>query len=338
MRSLVWTAPSKMEMQESSKPSVRPGWVLIEVEDSGICGSEIGAFLGHNELRRPPLVMGHEFSGKVVEVGPDVPQEWDGQMVAVNPILSCGQCRLCRAGQRNLCHSRKIIGVDYPGSYAEYVAAPVTSLYRIKDPLMGSLVEPLACGVRAAKLSGAEVGDTAIVIGAGTIGLMALRVLKAKGVGRAIAVDTNPTRLNWAAKWGASWTLNPKADDVLAIVKKETDGEGVDLVVDAVGSSDTRAQAVSAIRRGGRAVFIGLHEASSSIPGNDVVRSEKQVVGSFSYSDEDFRRAVSLADAGFLEVTSGWLDVRKLDAGHESFMEQTTATAPYSKIILRSKQ
>jgi threonine dehydrogenase-like Zn-dependent dehydrogenase len=105
-----------MEMQESSKPSVRPGWVLIEVEDSGICGSEIGAFLGHNELRRPPLVMGHEFSGKVVEVGPDVPQEWDGQMVAVNPILSCGQCRLCRAGQRNLCHSRKIIGVDYPGS------------------------------------------------------------------------------------------------------------------------------------------------------------------------------------------------------------------------------
>ena len=98
MKALVWKGTSLMEMEESPRPDLRPGWVLLAVEDSGICGSEIGAFLGHNELRRPPMIMGHEFSGVVVETGPDVPKEWQGQLVTVNPILSCGQCRACRRG------------------------------------------------------------------------------------------------------------------------------------------------------------------------------------------------------------------------------------------------
>jgi threonine dehydrogenase-like Zn-dependent dehydrogenase len=338
MRSLVWTAPSEMQIQERPRPTLRPGWVLLAVEDSGICGSEIGAFLGHNELRRPPLVMGHEFSGTVVEVGPDVSKEWDGQLVAVNPFLSCGECRQCRMGQRQLCYSRKIIGVDHPGSYAEYVAVPSTALYRVGDPVMGALVEPLACAVRAASLTGADVGDSVMVIGAGTIGLMALRALKARGAGRCIVVDTNPARLRWASEWGATSILNPKADDVHSSVKDATAGEGVDSVVDAVGSGETRAQALASVRRGGKAVFIGLHENMSSLPGNDIVRSEKQVIGSFSYSDEDFRRAVALANGGFLETSGGWLDIRGLETGQASFLEQTTPSAPYSKIILRSRQ
>ncbi|MDA4136993.1 MAG: galactitol-1-phosphate 5-dehydrogenase [Thaumarchaeota archaeon] len=338
MRSLVWTAPSVMEVQESPKPALRAGWVLLAVEDSGICGSELGAFLGHNELRRPPLVMGHEFSGTVVELGPEVAQKWAGQLVTVNPFLSCGECRQCRMGQRQLCYSRKIIGIDYPGSYAEFVAVPSTALYKVVDPLMGALVEPLACGVRAAALAGAEVGDSVMVIGAGTIGLMALRVLKAKGAGRRIVLDTNPARLRWATEWGATSILNPKTDDVESAVKDATSGEGVDSVVDAVGSGQTRSQAVASVRRGGKAVFIGLHENVSSLPGNEIVRSEKQIIGSFSYSDEDFRRSVALVNEGFLEASSGWLDIRDLGTGQESFLEQTTVSAPYSKIILRSKQ
>ncbi len=338
MRSLVWTAPSKMEIEERPKPALKAGWVLISVEDSGICGSEIGAFLGHNELRRPPLVMGHEFSGTVVEVGPDVSNEWEGALVTVNPLLSCGACRQCRLGLRQLCYSRKIIGVDYPGSYAEFVAVPASSLYRVNDAVTGSLVEPLACGVRAAVLSGATVGDSVMVIGAGTIGLMAAKVVKARGADRVVVSDTNPTRLRWASDWGATAILNPRTEDVAGFAKKTTSGEGFDAVIDAVGFSETRSQAVANIRRGGRAVFVGLHEAGSSLPGNDIVRSEKQVVGSFSYSDDDFARAVSLANGGFLRTSGGWLDIRGLDAGEASFMEQTTPTAPFSKILLNSKR
>ena len=338
MRSLVWTAPSRMEMEERPKPTLRAGWVLLAVEDSGICGSEIGAFLGHNELRRPPLVMGHEFSGTVVELGPEVAKEWEGALVTVNPLLSCGACRQCRLGLRQLCYSRKIIGVDYPGSYAEFVAAPASSLYRVDDAVTGSLVEPLACGVRAAALSGATVGDSVMVIGAGTIGLMAAKVAKARGVDQVVVSDTNPTRLRWASDWGATAILNPKTDEPGSFVKKATSGEGFDAVIDAVGFSETRAEAVANVRRGGKAVFVGLHEASAGLPGNDMVRSEKQVIGSFSYSDDDFARAVSLANAGFLKTSGGWLDIRRLDAGQESFMEQTTPTAPFSKILLNSKQ
>jgi 2-desacetyl-2-hydroxyethyl bacteriochlorophyllide A dehydrogenase len=337
MKSLVWKGPSLMEIEESPRPRPGPGEVLLRVEDSGICGSEIGAFLGHNELRRPPLVMGHEFSGVVVEEGSDVPKEWEGQLVAVNPILSCGRCRSCRRGLRQLCASRKIIGVDQPGSYAEYVAVPVGACFKIKDPLLGALVEPLACGLRATGLAQIEAADSVMVIGAGTIGLMAARLAKARGASVCVVVDTNSARLRWASNWGATAVMNPKTDDVLALVKDSTSGEGVDSVIDAVGSSQTRAQGVAAVRRGGRVVLIGLHENVTSLPGNEIVRFEKQLIGSFSYSDEDFRRAVVLADDGFLETSSGWLDVRGLEAGQASFSEQSLGTAPFSKIILRSR-
>ncbi len=327
-----------MEVEERPKPASRAGWVILQVEDSGICGSEIGAFLGHNELRRPPLVMGHEFSGRVVEAGQDVPKEWEGQLVTVNPLLSCGACRQCRLGLRQLCYSRKIIGVDFPGSYAEFVSVPASSIYRVDDPVAGALVEPLACGVRAAALSGASVGDSVMVIGAGTIGLMTTKMLRARGAGNVVVSDTNPARLRWAASWGATKVLNPKSEDTSAFVKQATAGEGLDAVVDAVGAAETRSQAVALIRRGGRAVFVGLHEPGSSLPGNDIVRSEKQVIGSFSYSDDDFAKAVSLANQGFLEASGGWLDIRGLGSGQESFLEQTTPTAPFSKILLNSKR
>ena len=177
-----------------------------------------------------------------------------------------------------------------------------------------------------------------MVIGAGTIGLMVVRMMKARGVQNCVVVDTNSTRLRWASNWGATLSINPKTDNVASLVKSLTSGEGMDSVVDAVGYGETRAQSISLIRRGGKAVWIGLHENMSSIPGNEIVRFEKQVIGSFSYSDDDFRRAVSLANNGFIETTSGWLDTRSLNSGQESFQEQTTGSAPYSKILLDPKR
>jgi threonine dehydrogenase-like Zn-dependent dehydrogenase len=158
-----------------------------------------------------------------------------------------------------------------------------------------------------------------------------------RGASVCVVVDTNPARLRWASNWGATSVLNPKSDDVLDAVKGLTQGDGADAAIDAVGYAQTRAQAIAAIRRGGRAVFLGLHENPTSIPGNEIVRFEKQIIGSFSYSDIDFGRAAVLASTGFVETESGWLDVRGLESGQESFAEQAQATAPYSKIILRSK-
>lgn len=327
-----------MVIEEKAKPELREGWVLVSVDRVGICGSDISGFLGHNELRRPPLVMGHEFAGTIVELGPGVPRDWEKQLVTANPVVSCGRCRMCQEGRRQVCSYRKIIGIDFPGAYADYVAVPISSCYKVKDAVAGALVEPLACGVRATYLSGAAPGDSVLVIGAGSIGLMVVRMMKARGVKDCIAVDTNQNRLSWASNWGASHTVNPKTGDLTSLVKSLTSGDGVDSVVDAVGSSETRVQSVSLVRRGGRAVWVGLHEGMSELPGNDVVRFEKQIIGSFSYADDDFRRAVELANGHFIETTSGWLDTRSLNSGQASFMEQSSESAPYSKILLDPKR
>lgn len=336
MKALVWKGPSLMEIEERPRPALGPGWVLVAVENSGICGSEIGAFLGYNELRKPPLIMGHEFSGTVSELGPDAPKELENQLVTVNPLVTCGHCRMCREGQRQLCMSRKIIGVDYPGSYAEYVAVPYFACHVVTDSVLGALVEPLACAVRATTLARIEVGDLVMVIGAGAIGLMITRLASTRGAGQSLVVDTNSARLRWASNWGATSVLNPKTEDLSSFVKKVTAGEGMDCVIDAVGTGETRSQSVTMVRRGGRVVLVGLHENVTKLWGNEIVRNEKQITGSFTYSDEDFRRSVLLARSNFLETSSGWLDIRSLESGQASFEEQSTGLGQHSKILLRS--
>ncbi|MCY0880132.1 MAG: zinc-binding dehydrogenase [Firmicutes bacterium] len=333
MKALVWTAPHKMEWKEV--PDVeRPveGWVRGVSVAVGICGSEVSAYLGHNELRRPPLVMGHEFSMRLME---DVPERGlnEGDLITVNPLVTCGQCRACRAGQRQLCRQRRIIGIDFPGSFGEQLWVPASQCYKVTDEVYGSLVEPLACAVRAGSQAGVQLGDAVMVIGAGIIGLMSAWVARERGASRVIVTDTNETRLVQAADWGATDTVNAKSRDVDEWVA-ETFPEGVDAVIDAVGFESTRQTSLRVVRRGGRVVWIGLHENASQVPGNQVVRDEIEVVGSFCYTDEEFSRAVALVNAGSLPADGRWLDVREMAQGPDAFREQAEGPAPFAKIVL----
>ena len=333
MRALVWTAVGKVEVLDVEKPRLKPGWVLLRVKYSGICGSDVSGFLGKNELRKPPLIMGHEFTGVVEEAGPGVPKDVVGGLFAVNPIIGCGHCRYCRMGLKNLCVERKIIGIDYPGAYAEYVAAPYENLYRVTDPVRGALAEPLATSLRAVRLSGASLGDSVLVIGAGPIGAFAVKLLKLGGVRDLVVVDVNKNRLEWARRFGASRVIDRSGEEALNIVKGEYP-EGFDVVIDAVGSEDARRLAIYAARRGGRVVFVGLHDNEVKIPGNVIVRNELEVKGSFSYTDEDFRRAVNLLEAGALDPNEGWVDIRPLERGQESFEELSGTSTRFIKIML----
>ena len=178
------------------------------------------------------------------------------------------------------------------------------------------------------------MGDRALVFGAGMIGLSIIKLLRGRGVSQCIAVDTVPSRLKWAKLWGATDTLGASAEDTAEAVKRLAPG-GLDCVVDAVGHAQTRAQSLAMARRGGRVVFVGLHSDETSLHGNAVVRSETEIVGSFAYSDDDFRRAVGLAEGGLIDMSGGWLDVRPLSAGQEAFVEQAAGPAPFSKILLK---
>lgn len=310
---------------DAPRPRPHPGWVVLRVAAVGICGSELGGYLGHNELRKPPLVMGHEFSGIVEEVGEGVEGVEPGRLVTANPLVSCGSCRHCRSGNRQLCARRKIIGIDYPGAFAEWVAVPASAVYPVPDPVLGALVEPFACALRAVRLAEVEVGDEALVIGAGIIGLMTAKALGLAGARRVIVADPNSRRREAARAWGAS----DLAETVLTGVSD------LDVVVDAVGFGATRRDALGVLRRGGRLVWIGLHENETTLPGNGMVRDEVTVRGSFCYRDEEFARAVALITEGSaLPTGREWLDVRPLASGDEAFREQAEGPAPFAKIVL----
>jgi 2-desacetyl-2-hydroxyethyl bacteriochlorophyllide A dehydrogenase len=304
--------------------------VLLRVAFTGICGSELSAYVGQNELRKPPSVMGHEFSGTVIKAASSEDEYLVGKRVTVNPLVTCGKCRFCRSGERQLCPERKIIGVNFPGSFAEFVAVPASSCYPIKDVLMGSLTEPLATAFHAVRKSQAGPGDRALVIGAGTIGLMAIAVLKLRGVSSITISETNEKRTQWAREWGADGAIDPS---------KIGDGvsrEKYDRVIDAVGLKSTRKFAVESAESGGTVMFVGLHEPEAIVPGNMIVRNEISISGSFCYTDDDYRRSADLINSGFLSPDGRWYEVRGLDRGNESFMEQLRPDAQLSKIILSS--
>jgi threonine dehydrogenase-like Zn-dependent dehydrogenase len=333
MQVLIWEDIKRMRLGDAPKPEAKPGWVVLDVEAAGICGSEISSFLGKNELRKPPLVMGHEFSGVVSEVGGGVGSDWPGRSVVVNPLVTCGVCRFCRNGQRQLCAERKIIGVNYQGGFAEQVAVPMQLCTPVSDLVRAALIEPLACGVRAAKRSEVQPGDKTLVFGAGMIGLSIIKLLRARGAAHCIAVDTVASRLKWAKLWGATETIDASAEDPLEAKRYAPDG--LDCVVDAVGHPKTRSQSLALIRRGGRVILVGLHGNEFSNDGNAIVRNESEILGSFAYSDDDFRRAVSLTEDGLFDMSGGWLDVRPLSAGQDAFVEQATGPASFSKILLK---
>jgi len=322
-----------MRLGEVPDPRPEPGWAVVRVAAVGICGSELGAYLGHNELRVPPLVMGHEWGGVVDAVGSGEDRSWLGRPVTVNPLVSCGRCRACRRGQRQLCVERRIIGIDFPGAFAERVAVPVTALWPVSDPVLGALVEPLACAVQAVRHAGVGPGDAVLVYGAGIIGLMSAWVAKIAGADRVFMVDTNQERLKKALTWGVDGLLTAGVDDVAEAVRDLGDG-GPDIVIDAVGAEVTRREAAGLVRRGGRVVLVGLHDGGAPLPGNRLVRDEVAVTGSFCYTDEAFRVARDLVEAGRIPTGREWLDLRPLAAGDAAFREQALGPAPYAKILL----
>lgn len=335
MQALWWTGVREMRWDQADEPRAYNGEVVVKSVAAGICGSEVSGYLGHNELRTPPLIMGHEFTAKLEQ---DIAERGlsSGDLVTVNPLVTCGTCPDCQAGQRQYCETRKIIGVDFPGAYGTRLAVPRAQCYRVQDAVAGTLVEPLACAVRATAQSQVELGDAVVVIGAGLIGLMSVYVARLRGARHILLVETNPKRLQHGLDWGADELILAKEDSASAVDRvRKLVPRGVDRVIDAVGYSLTRASALAMTRRGGRVVFLGLHESQTNLNGNAIVRDEVEVVGSFCYSDQEFATAVSLVNDRNRDFTGDWLDVRPASQGAAAFAEQATSSASYAKIVLQ---
>ncbi|HKH12204.1 MAG TPA: alcohol dehydrogenase catalytic domain-containing protein [Rubrobacter sp.] len=297
MRGIVWHGPEEMSVEEVAAPEVGPGMVVVSPEATGICGSEIEGYLGRMGNRTPPLVMGHEFAGTVTEVGDGADEGLLGLTVAVNPLSSDGTCPLCLAGLTNLCPNRRLVGIHSPGGFAEYTLAPAANVYPLPDGVdvrTGALAEPLANGVHAARLgtAGGHPVEHAVVIGAGTIGLMCLQAAVLDGAPEVHAVEPHAGRREQALALGAK-AAHVSGDDAGRALEGPTGGLGADLVIDAVGAEVTRRMALELLRPGGRAVFIGLHDDDSTLGFHGVVRGQIDLQGSYAYTAGDFEQALS---------------------------------------------
>jgi len=285
VKALVFTAPGRVELLDVPEPDPAPGEAVVQVRAAGICGSELhGA--RRPGFRKPPLIMGHEFAGTAA----------GGEAVVVNPILSCGRCAECRRGLRHVCREREIIGVHRAGGFAERVAVPTSALRPVPPGLpweAAALIEPAANAVHAWNQAGAALGGggaldanraggtRVAVLGCGAIGLLCAATALSGGAGRVEVTDLSPARLAAAQRLGAH-AAGP-----------DLSGE-YDVVMDAVGSAATRAASVAHQRPGGVAVWLGLAEEEAGFDANALVRSEKRVLGSFAYRDEEFASAAAL--------------------------------------------
>lgn len=298
MRAAVLRAPRALEVSARPAPVAGPGEVVVGVAASGLCGTDYRIWTGDRPVRYP-LVMGHELIGRVLAAGPGVDRVRPGDKVAVQPNYSCGACPLCREGNWNLCLSRVAVGIDVDGGFAEQVRLPARVCWPAPPDLADDqlvLAEPLAVVVRAAGRGAARPGETAAVVGAGTLGLLALQLLRARGL-RVLAVGRSARRLEVARALGAEATASTEGGGHAEAARSFSGREGVDLVIETAGTPEAVAQAVDLVRPGGRVVLTGLPHEPTPLAFFGVVRREISLIGSMIYQDE-FPEAVRLLASG----------------------------------------
>jgi len=265
MKALVLREYKKLVYEEFEDPKPQRDEVLVEVKACGICGSDVHGFDGSTGRRIPPVIMGHEASGVIVDRGPAAGDWKVGDPVTFDSTVWCGECWHCRRGEINLCDNRRVLGVSCDeyrrhGAFARYVAVPHRILCRIPDGVgfdRAALTEPLSVAFHAVALARPLVGESAVVVGAGMIGLLIIQVLKAAGVSPLIAVDVDQGKLGRAKECGADEALDPASARFLQEVRDRTDGRGSDLAFEAVGVSAAVTSALTSIRKGGKVVLVG---------------------------------------------------------------------------------
>jgi L-iditol 2-dehydrogenase len=294
MKALILKEYKRFCIEDVPIPELGPEDVLVSVKACGICGSDVHGMDGSTGRRRPPVIMGHEAAGVIAEVGTETTNWKPGDRVTFDSTAYCGRCDFCRRGQINLCNQRRVLGVsceDYrqDGAFAEYVAVPQHILYRLPEALtfeQAALVEPLSIAFHAARRTPLALNDTAVVVGAGMIGLTIIQTLRVAGCGRIIAADIAQDKLTLAAKLGATHTVDCSDGSALEKILQLTHGCGADVAFEAVGVAATVDLAVRCVRKGGAVTLVGNVSPNVPLPLQVVVTRELTLNGSCASAGE----------------------------------------------------
>lgn len=336
MKALYYPAHDELLLTDLPVPECQPDEVLVKVKACGICGSELETFKTRSLRRVPPLIMGHEFCGVIETVGTAVKDWKAGDAVVSNSVISCGNCESCREGKTNLCSHRQVFGMHRNGAFGAYVNVPAAVLLSLPvgvDPRLACITEPLANGVHLVRLTQHLPLKNIVIIGAGPIGLTAQQAFKALRGVAGIVVDIRQERLEVAKRMGVAGVVNPGTEELVAAIKKITGGAPIDLVIDAVGASQTNQQGLEMVKPGGTLMMIGLYNNSKSLLSYDIVLNEKAVMGSYAATQNDMQEALALIISGKVDVGS-WVHYYPLDRGREAFFDMMDAVDNHIKSVI----
>ena len=342
MKALLLTEYKQLSLTEMPVPVIGAEDVLVQVKACGICGSDIHGYDGSTGRRIPPLVMGHEAAGEIVEVGVAVRGWQVGDRVTFDSTVSCGRCYFCQRGEINLCENRQVLGVscgEYRrhGAFAEYVTVPQNILYRLPENFpfhYAAMIEAVSIAVHAVNLTPMQLGASALVVGSGMIGLLVVQTLRLAGCGQIIAVDLEDSKLELAKQLGADVGLNPKSTDVVRAVRELTGGRGTDVALEVVGAGKPIETAIHGVKKGGTVTLVGNITPKVEIPLQVVVSRQLRLQGSAASSGE-FPQCIDLLARGAIRVDPIITALAPLEDG-PGWFERLYANEPgLMKVVLQ---
>jgi 2-desacetyl-2-hydroxyethyl bacteriochlorophyllide A dehydrogenase len=326
MRAVVKRKPEPgVEFAEVPKPRIAPDEVLIEVKAAAICGSDLGIYdytPAYSKMRLP-VVMGHEFSGRVAEAGAQVRGYAAGDRVLAESVKACGACSYCRGGHQNLCDASTLFGIHADGGMAEYIAVPYKLLHRLPDELsyeVGALIEPLSNALHFVKdCTPIKLGDLVVVQGCGPIGLFSAQLFRLAGADVLVTgVNVDAERFKIAEGLGLE-TVNVEKEDLAALVMEMTGGRGADTAFVATGAPPAVAQATQIVKKRGQVTIIGIFGRPVEVPMTQIVRREITLSGAYDAKPENFDQSIKLAMSGAVKVETLLTHRLPLEKAAEAF-------------------
>lgn len=308
MKAAVFYGPNQpLKLEEVDTPTPEPGEILVKVAACGVCHTDLH-YIDHGvpTFKKPPMILGHECSGTVAELGEGVDNFHKGDKVLLPAVLTCGVCDFCRTGRENICEKMVMFGNHVDGAYAEYVIAPAKDVFTLPDEIPleeGSIIaDAISTPFHAVKNRGeVRPGDTVVVFGCGGIGVNIVQVAAAAG-GTVIAVDISEAKLEWAKKLGATYTLNPSKVEKLGKEVRKLTGGGADVAFEAIGKAETIQSAFGTLRKGGRLVVVGYSAEDIRLSAARIMFFEMEVVGSLGCRPVDYPRLIEMARVGKIKV------------------------------------
>jgi 2-desacetyl-2-hydroxyethyl bacteriochlorophyllide A dehydrogenase len=331
MKAAIFNGPNSLTITSKPIRRLEPGELLVKVDVCGVCGTDVHIVDGTSRST-PPVVLGHEYAGVVEDTASTDNRELVGHRVAVDPNISCGRCDFCRRGFVHLCSNLRALGVDIDGGMAEYSIVPEGQVHAVPPAMAketSAFIEPVSCAVHGIDRAGVKAGDTVIIIGGGTIGLIMLQLARHAGAAKVIVLEPLEHKRQIAAELGAELVLNPSRGDASALLG--------DVVIECVGKPQTMQLAIDLARRGGTVEFFGVAPIGEKIPlePNQVYYKELTIVGSY-VNPHTFDRSIALLTEGKIRTDLFQIDKFPLDGVHEALRSQREGTTIKSIILPNS--